>query len=73
MFRNNYHPAFVMGAFCFGIGIAFLSFGGILYIDLFGYNSFQMQADKFDHEDFWTFIGLLVTGFSFLGSGLGGI
>ncbi len=72
MFRNNYHPAFVMGAFCFAIGISFLCFGGILYSSFFEINLYQSQDTPiYDREEFWILLGFSTTGLTFSGSGLG--
>lgn len=73
MFRNNYHPAFVMGGFCFAVGVSFIAFSCIVYAEIFGINAYEGQSGVsfYNREEFWIWLGFLAPGLTFLGSGLG--
>ncbi|MGK0364673.1 MAG: hypothetical protein ACI85O_001731 [Saprospiraceae bacterium] len=75
MFRNNYHPVFVMGFVGFVAGIFFLCISGILYnkfIDsffLFPYPG--IDPNSLTQEIWRFFIGTLTVGLTFVIASIG--
>lgn len=72
MFKNNYHPAFVMGFVGFAAGIFFLCTSGLIYAEILDTGHYDNSENASSNQDvLMFFIGTLVTGFSFIASSIG--
>ena len=72
MFKNNYHPAFVMGFVGFAAGIFFLCTSGLIYAEVLTSVSYDGDGEVSVNQESWLFfIGTLITGFSFIVSSVG--
>jgi len=68
MFRNSYHPAFIIGGLCFTVGVFFLLISSVFYLEVLTRETVSYRNST---EDWSFFISFLTIGGSLFGSGLG--
>ncbi len=75
MFRNNYHPAFVMGVIGFLTGLFFLYISGLLYNEFvnsfFLFPSPGVDTNSLTQEIYRFFVGTLFISLTFLLASIG--
>ena len=74
MFRNNYHPAFVIGLLSFVIGIFFLSVSGFIYkefVDEYPFSNLNTNSSSPTQSIWLFFAAFMTTGFIFMTSSIG--